>query len=112
MTDVLRIGIAQLNPVVGDLAGDAPKVRAARAEAAGMGADIVVLTELFISACPPDDMVLKPAFCDACRKAIDELARETADGGLAVILGAPWMIGRRNPGAVAMGGMPPRSIRN
>jgi NAD+ synthase len=98
MTDTLRIAIAQLNPIVGDLAGNAAKARAARAEAARMKADILVLTELFISAYPPDDMVLKPAFLDACRRTIDELARETADGGPAVIIGAPWGIGRRKSG--------------
>jgi NAD+ synthase len=98
MTDILRIAVAQLNPIVGDLAGNAQKVRAARAEAAAKGADILVLTELFISAYPPDDMVLKPAFLDACRRTIDELARETADGGPAVIIGTPWGIGRRKTG--------------
>jgi NAD+ synthase len=98
MTDILRIAVAQLNPIVGDLAGNAAKARAARAEAAARGADILVLTELFICASPPDDMVLKPAFLDACRKAVDELARETADGGPAVIIGTPWGIGKRKTG--------------
>jgi NAD+ synthase len=98
MTDMLRIAVAQLNPVVGDLAGNAAKARAARSEAARMGADILALTELFISAYPPDDMVLKPAFLDACRAAIDELARDTADGGPAVIIGTPWAVGRRKAG--------------
>ncbi|MGL4240259.1 MAG: nitrilase-related carbon-nitrogen hydrolase, partial [Beijerinckiaceae bacterium] len=98
MTDRLKIAIAQLNPIVGDLAGNAAKARSARAEAHRMGADILALPELFMSAYPPDDMVLKPAFCDACRKAIDELARETADGGPAVIIGTPWMIGKRRAG--------------
>jgi NAD+ synthase len=98
MTDILHIAIAQLNPIVGDLQGNAQKARAARQEAARMGADILVLTELFISAYPPDDMVLKPAFLDACRATIDTLARETADGGPAVIIGTPWGIGKRKSG--------------
>jgi NAD+ synthase len=98
MTDTLKIAIAQLNPVVGDIAGNAAKARAARAEATTMGADILVLTECFISAYPPDDMILKPAFLDACRAAIDELARETSSGGPAIIIGTPWMIGKRQPG--------------
>ena len=98
MTDTLNIAVAQLNPIVGDVAGNAAKARAARAEAARMGADLLVLTELFISAYPPEDLVLKPAFLDACRAAIDELARETADGGPAVIIGTPWGMGRRAPG--------------
>jgi NAD+ synthase len=99
MTEQLKIAIAQLNPIVGDIAGNAAKLREARAKAAGMSADILVLTELFLSAYPPDDMVLKIAFLDACRAAIDELARETADGGPAVIVGTPWMIGKRPAGA-------------
>ena len=98
MTDTLHIAIAQLNPIMGDIAGNAAKVRAARQEAAVLGADILVLTELFIAAYPPDDMVLKPAFLDACRQAIDDLARETADGGPVVIIGTPWLIGPRQSG--------------
>ncbi|MFM9975546.1 MAG: NAD+ synthase [Beijerinckiaceae bacterium] len=98
MTDILKIALAQLNPVVGDIAGNAAKARSARAEAARMGADILVLSELFIAAYPPDDMVLKAAFTDACRAAIEELARETADGGPAVIIGTPWSMGARPKG--------------
>ncbi len=97
MTDTLKIAVAQLNPIVGDLAGNATKARAARAEAAAMGADLLVLSELFLSAYPPEDLVLKPAFLDSCRRTIDELARETADGGPAVIIGTPWGMGRRAP---------------
>ncbi len=98
MTDTLKIAVAQLNPIVGDVAGNAAKARAARAEAASMGADLLVLSELFLSAYPPEDLVLKPAFLDSCRAAIDVLARETADGGPAVIIGTPWGMGRRTPG--------------
>jgi NAD+ synthase len=99
MTDTLKIAIAQLNPIIGDIAGNAAKARSARAEAARSGADLVVLTELFLSAYPPEDLVLKPAFLDACRAAIDELARETSDGGPAVIIGTPWLVGPRAAGA-------------
>jgi NAD+ synthase len=98
MTDVLKIAIAQLNPTVGDLRGNADKARTARAEAAAKGADIIVFTELFLSAYPPEDMVLKAAFLDACRATVEELARETADGGPAMIIGVPWGMGRRKAG--------------
>src|ERR687885_2081161 len=87
----LRIALAQLNPTVGDVAGNAAKVREARAEAARLGADLVMLPELFLSAYPPEDLVLKPAFQDACRQACEALARETADGGPAVLIGLPWV---------------------
>jgi len=85
------ITLAQLNPTVGDIDGNAAKARAARARAAVDGADLVVLPELFIAGYPPEDLVLKPAFQAACRAAIETLARETADGGPAMLIGSPWV---------------------
>jgi NAD+ synthase len=85
------ITLAQLNPTVGDIAGNAAKARAARARARADGADLVVFSELFIAGYPPEDLVLKPAFQAACRAAIEELARDTADGGPAVLIGSPWV---------------------
>ena len=56
------IALAQLNPTVGDIAGNAAKARAAPArKARAAGADLVVLSELFIAGYPPEDLVLKPA---------------------------------------------------
>src|SRR6202051_4122923 len=85
------ITLAQLNPTVGDVAGNAAKARVARAQARADGADLVVFPELFISGYPPEDLVLKPAFQSACRSAVEALARETADGGPAVLIGSPWV---------------------
>ena len=90
-TDRLAIAIAQLNPTVGDIAGNADKARRARAEAARDGADLVALPELFLSGYPPEDLVLKPALQAACRAKIEELARETGDGGPALLIGTPWV---------------------
>ncbi|MFO1148922.1 MAG: NAD+ synthase [Alsobacter sp.] len=87
----LAIALAQLDPIVGDVDGNAVKVRAARAEAARLGADLVLFPELFLSGYPTEDLVLKPAFQEACRTACEALARETADGGPAVLLGLPWV---------------------
>ena len=87
--DTLRIAVAQLNPTVGDVVGNLAKARAARADAARQGADLVLFTELFISGYPPEDLVLKPAFLAACERAANELAKDTADGGPAVIIGTP-----------------------
>src|SRR5215470_10337255 len=88
--DRLAIAIAQLNPIVGDVSGNADKARAARSKAAAAGADLILLSELFICGYPPEDMVLKPALQAACRAAVEELARETADGGPAMLIGTPW----------------------
>jgi NAD+ synthase len=85
------ITLAQLNPTVGDVAGNAAKARAARGTAKAAGADLMVLSELFIAGYPPEDLILKPAFQAACRAAVEELARETADGGPAVLIGTPWV---------------------
>src|ERR1700745_1108788 len=89
--DRLAITIGQLNPIVGDIAGNADKARRARAEAARAGADLLALPELFLSGYPPEDLVLRPALQAACRASIEELARETADGGPAVLIGTPWV---------------------
>src|SRR5215475_13922519 len=88
--DRLAIAVAQLNPTVGDLAGNAEKARAARADAQRDGADLVAFPELFIAGYPPEDLVLKPAFQAACRATIEELARESASGP-ALIVGTPWV---------------------
>jgi NAD+ synthase len=85
------VTLAQLNPTVGDIAGNAAKARAARAQAQAAGADLVVFPELFLSGYPPEDLVLKPAFQAACRAAVEQLARETADGGPALLIGTPWV---------------------
>ncbi|WP_076860554.1 NAD+ synthase [Bradyrhizobium mercantei] len=87
----IKITLAQLNPTVGDVTGNAAKARAAREKAKADGADLMVLSELFIAGYPPEDLVLKPAFQSACRAAIEELARETADGGPAMLIGTPWV---------------------
>jgi NAD+ synthase len=91
MTDKIKIALAQINPKLGDVAGNVARISKARAEAAAGGADLVLAPELVVSGYPPEDLVLKPAFQEACRHGVEQLARETADGGPAVIVGAPWM---------------------
>ena len=100
MTDRLSIAIAQVDPTVGDVAGNADRIRRARAEAGG--ADLVVFPELVISGYPPEDLVLKPAFQDGCREACEALAKETGDGGPALLVGLPWRENGRLYNAVAL----------
>src|ERR1044071_9063103 len=88
--DSLKIALAQLNPTVGDVAGNADRVRHARDEAARLGADVVAFPELFIAGYPPEDLVLKPAFQAACRSAVEALARESTSGP-ALLVGTPWV---------------------
>ena len=90
MSESLLIALAQRNPTVGNIAGNCALVRAARAEAAEAGADLIVFSELFITGYPPEDLILKPMFQVAAEVAAEELAKETADGGPAILLGAPW----------------------
>ncbi len=88
--DRLTVTLAQLNPIIGDVAGNLARARSARAQAARESADLVVFSELFLAGYPPEDLVLKPAFQAACRTATEQLARETADGGPAVLIGTLW----------------------
>ncbi|MFN4010480.1 MAG: NAD+ synthase [Pannonibacter sp.] len=98
----LRLATAQLNPVVGDVKGNAALVRSARADAAAAGADLVLFTELFLAGYPTEDLVLKPAFVRACREAAEDLAKDTADGGPAVLVGLPWSDGEGVHNSVAL----------
>ena len=81
MTKHLKIALAQLNPTVGDLEGNIAKAQRALDQARELGADLVVLPELFVAGYPPEDLILKPAFVDAAKRAIESLARSvTSDG--------------------------------
>ncbi|MBI2241002.1 MAG: NAD+ synthase [Magnetospirillum gryphiswaldense] len=92
MSDSLSLAFAQINPVVGDVAGNVARIRAARVQAAAQGAQLVVFPELVVSGYPPEDLVLKAAFLDAVEQAVEALAADTADGGPALLVGAPWRV--------------------
>jgi NAD+ synthase len=89
MTDSLSISIAQLDPTVGDIAGNLHRLKDAWNEAKIAGADLVVASELFVAGYPPEDLVLKPAFVAACQAAVTDFAKAVKDGP-AVLLGTPW----------------------
>lgn len=91
MNETLSIALAQINPIVGDVARNAEMIRAARAEAVRKGADLVVYSELVVSGYPPEDLVLKGSFLKTVRDAVQALAQDTADGGAAMLVSAPWV---------------------
>ncbi|MCB1961298.1 MAG: NAD+ synthase, partial [Rhodocyclaceae bacterium] len=81
------IAVAQFNPVVGDLAGNADQIRAAMADAAARGARLLLTPELSICGYPPEDLLLRPDFYTACRDRVAALAAESGD--MAVVVGLP-----------------------
>jgi NAD+ synthase len=87
--DRLTLGLAQLNPTVGDIAGNLEQIRRARASCA---CDLLVCGELALIGYPPEDLVLRPAVIEATRRAVEDLARDTA-AGPAVLATAPWAEG-------------------
>jgi NAD+ synthase (glutamine-hydrolysing) len=84
----LKIALAQLNPIVGDLRGNCELVRAAAEAASRAGAELLVASELVISGYPPKDLLLREGFVGACDRAIDQLAG-ALPSGLPVIVGHP-----------------------
>ena len=71
----MRLALAQLNVVVGDLDGNVEKIVGAVREAERAGADVVVLPELAVTGYPPEDLLLRPGFLHAAREAVDDVAR-------------------------------------
>ncbi len=86
----LSIAFAQLNPTVGDVAGNLARVRGARDRAAELGADLVVCSELVLVGYPPEDLVLRPALVEAAASALRELEGDTQSGSPALLVTLPW----------------------
>jgi NAD+ synthase len=99
----LTIAFAQVNPTVGDVAGNAALVRRMRDEAAAQGADLVVFSELVLVGYPPEDLVLRPALVDAAAAALRDLQRESATPGApGLVVTLPWKHRGRVCNAVAL----------
>ncbi len=88
MTDRFKLALATLNPVVGDVPGNFRKIESARSEAARLGADLVLTSELATCGYPPEDLVLKPAFQQAIYAALEKLA---AQPGPDIIVSTPFV---------------------
>ncbi|MDP8962300.1 MAG: NAD+ synthase [Actinomycetota bacterium] len=81
----MRIALAQINSVVGDLEGNAQRVLEAWQESAGAGADLVVCPELAITGYPLQDLLLRPELVEASQQALERLAVEGPGGTVAVV---------------------------
>ena len=92
MADTFRLTLAQLNPSVGDVAGNTEAAKSAWQQGRAAGSDLVALPEMFIAGYNPQDLILKPAFIAACQQAIADLAQECADGP-ALAIGGPLLEG-------------------
>jgi len=89
----VRIALAQINPTVGDLVGNAARIREALSEATAQGAQLVVCPELALTGYPPQDLLCRPRFLASTRQVLEELAAATGDVG--VLVGYP---AEREPG--------------
>ena len=94
MAETFRITLAQMNPTVGDIAGNIALARRAWHQGRDAGADLVALTEMFVTGYQTQDLILKPAFADAAIAAIESLAVELAEGP-ALGIGGPARRGGR-----------------
>ena len=98
----LSIAFAQTNPTVGDLPGNTALVRRARENAAALGADLVVFSELVLVGYPPEDLVLRPALVEAAAAALHELEREATQDSPGLVVTLPWAADGHVYNAVAL----------
>jgi len=99
----MRVALAQLNVVVGDLDGNVGRIASAVEEAKRAAADLVVLPELAVTGYPPEDLLLRPGFIRAAREAVDEVARG-CDGIVALVGGPAFDRDLANAAFVCAGG--------
>ncbi len=99
----MRLALAQIDTVVGDISGNEKQIRAALADAASQRADLVLFPELAVTGYPPEDLLLRPGFLDAARGSLERIARRAR--GLVALIGAPYLDGDLyNACAVCAGG--------
>jgi NAD+ synthase (glutamine-hydrolysing) len=83
----VRLALAQINPVVGDLEGNRELIFERLSEARSNSADLVVFPELAVTGYPPEDLLLRPGFIRAAEESVEQIALETR--GTTVLVGAP-----------------------
>lgn len=96
----IRIAIAQINSVLGDIAGNADRIAAAVERARAAGADVVISPELGLCGYPPEDLLLRPDFYRACARELGKLAVRLRD--ITVVVGFPEAEGERHYNAAAV----------
>src|SRR5437867_6029543 len=84
----MRLALAQINPVVGDLAGNRSLILERLEDAKGAGADLVLFPELSVTGYPPEDLLLRPGFVRAAERSLEEIAR--AARGIVAVVGTPY----------------------
>jgi NAD+ synthase (glutamine-hydrolysing) len=84
----MRLALAQMNCVVGDLEGNRTKILGRVAQARESGADLVVFPELAVTGYPPEDLLLRPGFVRAARTSVEEIAAAT--DGIVALVGTSW----------------------
>ena len=100
----VRIAVAQINPVVGDIAGNARLIQASAAKAKMLGADLLLTPELVLTGYPPEDLLLRDGFFRATAQSLGELAGKLA--GMPAVIGHPHAHGgcRYNAASLLRGG--------
>ncbi len=94
----MRLALAQINPTVGDLPGNARRIAEWVGKARAAGADLVVLPELCLCGYPPKDLLLMEGFVEACGREAKKLG-ESATAGITAVFGCPLPVDRKDPGA-------------
>jgi NAD+ synthase (glutamine-hydrolysing) len=85
----MRLALAQIDTVVGDLAGNRERILGRLEEARNTGADLVLFPELAVTGYPPEDLLLRPGFLKAAARTLDEIAAATK--GIAALVGTPHL---------------------
>jgi len=85
----MRLALAQINSVVGDLDGNAARVVQWLEQARAANADVVLFPELVVTGYPPEDLLLRPGFIRAARRAVEGIAKATR--GITALVGAPHL---------------------
>jgi len=84
----VRVALAQMNAVVGDLDGNRSRILDRVQEARSLGSDLIVFPELAVTGYPPEDLLLRPGFVRAARSSVEEIA--AAADGIVALVGTPW----------------------